>query len=75
MAPRPQVVNQVQKVADREVEEKLGVSAVLEAKQATDDEHAQTLWQALRENRRAVMWSMLISMTIIMEGRVSLSSV
>jgi MFS transporter, SP family, general alpha glucoside:H+ symporter len=68
MATHTHVVNHVQKVADREVEEKLGVNAVLEAKQATEDEHAQTLWQALRENRRAVMWSMLLSMTIIMEG-------
>jgi len=68
MASPEVVVNQVQKVADKEVEEKLGASAVLEAKQATDDEHAQTVWQALRENRWAAMWSMLISMTIIMEG-------
>ncbi|KAI0970733.1 general substrate transporter [Xylaria arbuscula] len=62
------VQKDVQKVADRDLEEKLGQDALLEAKQATDDEHAQTLWQALRENRRAVMWSGLISMTIIMEG-------
>lgn len=58
----------VQKVADRELEEKLGHTAVLDAKQATDDEHAQTLIQGLRENRKAVFWSILISMTIIMEG-------
>ncbi|KAL7623794.1 hypothetical protein AAE478_005347 [Parahypoxylon ruwenzoriense] len=57
-----------QKVADQELEEKLGHSAVLDAKQATDEEHAQTLIQGLRENRRAVLWSILISMTIIMEG-------
>lgn len=57
-----------QKEADRHLEEKLGQDALFEAKQATDDEHAQTLWQALRENRKAVMWSVLISMTIIMEG-------
>ncbi|KAK8113373.1 hypothetical protein PG984_013899 [Apiospora sp. TS-2023a] len=57
-----------QKVADRELEDKLGASAILEAKQATDDEHAQTLLQALRENRRAVFWSVMISMSIIMEG-------
>lgn len=57
-----------QKVADRELEDKLGASAILEAKQATDDEHAQTLLQALRENRRAVFWSIMISMSIIMEG-------
>ncbi len=62
------VQTSAQKVADRDLEEKLGQDALFEAKQATDDEHAQTLWQALRENRRAVMWSVLISMTIIMEG-------
>ncbi|KAK5632473.1 hypothetical protein RRF57_008187 [Xylaria bambusicola] len=50
------------------LEEKLGQGALFEAKQATEDEHEQTLWQALRENRKAVMWSVLISMTIIMEG-------
>ncbi|TGJ88069.1 hypothetical protein E0Z10_g681 [Xylaria hypoxylon] len=57
-----------QKVADRDLEEKLGHDALFEAKQATDDEHTQTFFQALRENRKAVMWSVLISMTIIMEG-------
>jgi MFS transporter, SP family, general alpha glucoside:H+ symporter len=57
-----------QKVADRDLEEKLGHNALFEAKQATDDEHIQTPLQALRENRKAVMWSVLISMTIIMEG-------
>lgn len=57
-----------QKVADRDLEEKLGHNALFEAKQATEDEHAQTLWQALKENRKAVMWSILISLTIIMEG-------
>ncbi|KAI0181669.1 sugar transporter [Hypoxylon sp. FL1284] len=57
-----------QKAADQELEEKLGQSAVFDAKQATDDEHAQTLWQGLRENRKAVFWSILLSMTIIMEG-------
>jgi SP family general alpha glucoside:H+ symporter-like MFS transporter len=62
------LTSKVQKVADRELEEKLGFEAISEAKQATDEEHAQTLMQALRENRPAVMWSVLISMTIIMEG-------
>ncbi|KAI1819049.1 sugar transporter [Xylaria intraflava] len=57
-----------QKVADRDLEEKLGQSALFEARQATEDEHSQTILQALRENRKAVMWSILISMTIIMEG-------
>ena len=61
-------VSGVQKLADKELEEKLGHDAIFDAKQATDDEHAQTLMQALRENRLAVMWSTLISLTIIMEG-------
>lgn len=57
-----------QKVANQELEDKLGHRAVLDAKQATEDEHAQTLWQGLRENRKAVFWSLLLSMTIVMEG-------
>ena len=68
MADRTIQVASHQKVADRELEEKLGVNAILEAKQATDDEHVQTLFQALRENRKAVFWSVMISMSIIMEG-------
>lgn len=67
MASHAQITN-AQKVADKDLEERLGHSALQDAKQATDDEHAQTLMQALKENRKAVMWSMLISMTIIMEG-------
>ncbi|KAI1084674.1 sugar transporter-like protein [Whalleya microplaca] len=61
-------LSSVQKVADQELEEKLGYTAILEAKKATDDEHAQTLVQGLQENRKAVFWSILISMSIIMEG-------
>ncbi|KAI0407932.1 sugar transporter [Xylaria palmicola] len=61
-------ITTAQKVADRDLEEKLGQRALLNAKQATDDEHAQTPFQAVRENRKAVMWSILISMSIIMEG-------
>lgn len=58
----------LEKTAAHHVEDTLGVGAVIEAKQATDEEHAQTLWQGLRENRKAVAWSVLISMSIIMEG-------
>lgn len=61
-------ISSVQKLADKELEEKLGANAIFDAKQATDDEHAQTLMQALKENRKAVIWSVLISMTIVMEG-------
>jgi SP family general alpha glucoside:H+ symporter-like MFS transporter len=66
-------VNHLQKVVDQDLEEKLGQNALQQAKQATDDEHAQTLMQALRENRRAVFWSVMISMSIIMEGYVYFS--
>ncbi|WYZ43180.1 hypothetical protein EsH8_VI_000879 [Colletotrichum jinshuiense] len=58
----------IRKAAKNEVEEKLGQSAIFEAKQASDEEHAQTLMQALSQNRKAVLWSVLISMSIVMEG-------
>lgn len=61
-------VSGAQKAADHELEEKLGQTAVFEAKQATEDEHAQTLGQAFSQNRRAVLWSVMISLSIIMEG-------
>lgn len=61
-------VSGAQKAADNEVEEKLGHTAIFDAKQATDDEHAQTLRQAFSQNRRAVFWSVMISMSIVMEG-------
>lgn len=38
------------------------------AHQASTAEHEQTLGEALKTNRKAVLWSILISMTIIMEG-------
>ncbi|KAJ6103514.1 hypothetical protein N7486_005941 [Penicillium sp. IBT 16267x] len=60
--------NRVEKTAAHHVEDTLGHGAIIEAKQASDEEHAQTLFQALRANRKAVAWSMLISMSIIMEG-------
>lgn len=58
----------LEKTAAHHVEDTLGHGAIIEAKQASDEEHAQTLFQALRDNRKAVAWSMLISMSIIMEG-------
>jgi SP family general alpha glucoside:H+ symporter-like MFS transporter len=68
MATNTVQVSHLQKVVDQDLEEKLGQQALQQAKQATDDEHAQTLMQALRENRRAVFWSVMISLSIIMEG-------
>lgn len=39
-----------------------------DAKLASDIEHETTLWQALKTNRKAALWSAAISLTIIMEG-------
>lgn len=58
----------LEKVAAHHVEETLGHGAIFDAKQASDDEHAQTLWQALKANRKAVGWSMLVSLSVVMEG-------
>lgn len=50
------------------LDQTLGQGAIVEAKHASDEEHSQTLFQALNANRKAVIWSMLISMSIVMEG-------
>lgn len=58
----------IEKAAAHEVEERLGANAIFDAKNASDEEHSQTFWQAVKANRKAVGWSMLISMSIVMEG-------
>lgn len=37
------------------------------AKQAAEEEHNLTLFQAIRQHRNAVLWSVLLSTSIIME--------
>lgn len=56
------------KAAAHHVEDTLGHGAIIEAKQASDEERSQTLMQALKANRKAVGSSVLISISIIMEG-------
>ena len=38
------------------------------AQQASEAEHQASFWEALKTNRKAVLWSAAISLTIIMEG-------
>ncbi|KAL3469087.1 general substrate transporter [Aspergillus californicus] len=35
---------------------------------ATQNEHAMTVWEALKHHRKACLWSMAFSLTIIMDG-------
>lgn len=44
------------------------VGATKEAKVASQREHEMTLWEALKQNKKAAIWSAIISLTIIMEG-------
>jgi len=37
-----------------------------DAKIASEQEHATTLWQALKTNKKSALWSAAISLTIIM---------
>lgn len=41
---------------------------VQNAKNASDKEHAMTLWQGVKLYPKAVAWSVLISTCIVMEG-------
>lgn len=58
----------MEKAAATLVEERLGQGAIVEAKHASDLEHQQTLWEAVKENKKAIGWSMLVSLSVIMEG-------
>ena len=39
-----------------------------DAKQATQSEHTITIWQGLRDYKKAIFWSVAFSLTIIMDG-------
>lgn len=43
-------------------------ASTVEAQIASQAEHEISVWEALKQNRKAVGWSMLVSATIIMEG-------
>jgi len=58
----------VEKAAAHEVEERLGADAIFQAKNASDAEHSETIFQAFKNNRKAVLWSVAISMSVVMEG-------
>lgn len=58
----------VEKAAAHEVEEKLGADAIFQAKHASDEEHNETFFQTFKNNRKAVAWSIAISLSIVMEG-------
>lgn len=53
--------------SDGEVDIK-GDQAWSDARAANEDEHNLTILQALKQYRWAVMWSLVVSMSIIMEG-------
>ncbi len=50
------------------VEEKMTGDAIEHAKNASDAEHSATFLQAIKANKKAVFWSAIISMSIVMEG-------
>lgn len=48
--------------------DKLKMFSAVEAQHANSAEHNMTFWQAIKTNKKAAMWSMIISMAIVMEG-------
>ena len=44
------------------------LAMVADAKTATDSEHELTVWQGLKKYRKAVFWSLVFSLTIVMDG-------
>lgn len=41
---------------------------VNDAREATEDEHAMSLWQSLKLYRKAAAWSVLLSFSVVMDG-------
>lgn len=68
MSGNPEII--AEKGISAHVEETLGKGAVEEARLAAQAEREATLWQSLKANKRAVFWSAVISMSIVMEGYV-----
>ena len=58
----------VEKAPVDHVETSADIDHTKDARIAAAIEHETTLWQALKSNRKAAMWSVLLSTTIIMEG-------
>ena len=56
------------KIGTQHIEEISGNNAVHEAKLASDSEHDETVRQALKNHWPAVLWSMGMSMSVVMEG-------
>lgn len=58
----------VEKAPAEHVEATVDVGDTKDAKIAATVEHETTLWQALKSNQKAALWSVLLSTTVIMEG-------
>lgn len=58
----------IEKVPVEHLETTASLDTQKDARQATHEEHETTLWQALKSNKKAVLWSVLLSMAIVMEG-------
>lgn len=61
-------VDESLKFGTQQVEEVLGVNAIHDAKQASDNEHDETIRMAFKKHWPAILWSMGMSMSVVMEG-------
>lgn len=64
----PHDVDESLKFGTQQIEEVLGANAVHDAKHASDKEHGETLGMAVRKHWPAILWSMGMSMSVVMEG-------
>lgn len=65
MDPEKNIISTAQLEDSADIQQK---SINVGAKHATELEHQLTLWEAIKTHRTAVMWSVLVSTCIIMEG-------
>lgn len=70
---KAEVLHIEEAVNDNYADKALGVTngeIIEEAREATDNEHALTLRKAFASYKPAILWSMVFSATIIMEGTI-----
>lgn len=55
-------------IEQEHIETAADVGNTQDARAAAEAEHETTFWQALKSNKKAALWSIALSSTIIMEG-------
>lgn len=60
--------NDAEKAKHLVAHDETSIDEVVDAKNATDQEHNTTLWEGIKRYRKAIFWSFAFSLCIVMDG-------